>query len=81
MSTPSQQDNLERHSLERCKEILERLLSESDPETVQFVRDLLERYPLIAEIDRKSWVERWATPARDTIIEFSTTLIAKVLKN
>jgi len=72
--------DINRQKVERAKLIIKGQMDRDDPDTYEFVRGLLEKFPEVASMDKSSWDEVWAGLAKRDCIRFGISAVAKLFR-
>jgi len=66
--------------VERAKQIINNQIESDDPDTVEFIKDLFERFPEIDSMSQSAWNDRWARVAKLDFTKFVMTVVDKIVR-
>lgn len=69
-----------RVKVERAKQLIRKQVEKDDPDTTEFVRQLLEQFPDIASMEDKRWHGKWAAFAKRYCIKFGMSIVGKLIR-
>lgn len=80
MDAPKNPLSKRKRKVELAKVLIKKRLANGDTDILEFINSLAEQYSEAGPAGDPSWYRRWGTAVKNQFIEFSTTLIAKVIK-